>query len=83
MQSSDATRYRKLAEEARRGAADMRDDDAKQMMLRIAREYEDLAIRAEWLISEKVDGRSDHPPQVRSVEQPDEDVARPSETSIP
>ena len=53
MQSSDANRYRMLAEEARRGAADMRDDDAKQMMLRIAREYEELAIRAEWLISDR------------------------------
>ena len=59
MQSSDAKRYRTLAEEARRHAADMRDDDCKQMMFRIAREYEELARRAEWLVSRKVDGRSE------------------------
>jgi hypothetical protein len=58
MESSDAKRYRMLADEARRCATDMRDDDCKQMMFRIAREYEDLAMRADWLMSRKVDGRS-------------------------
>jgi hypothetical protein len=51
MESSDANRYRMLADEARRCAADMRDDDCKQMMVRIALEYEDLANRADWLTS--------------------------------
>jgi hypothetical protein len=68
-----------LADEARRCAADMRDDECKQMMLRVAREYDDLARRAEWLMSGKVDGRSECLPHVRLDGQPDEDVARPSE----
>jgi hypothetical protein len=38
MQSSDAKRYRVLADEARRQTADMRDEDCKRMMLRIERE---------------------------------------------
>jgi hypothetical protein len=58
MQSSDANRYKRLADEARRCAEDMQDHDAKQMMLRIAREYEELTTRAEWLVSRKADGRS-------------------------
>ena len=51
MHTSDANRYRMLADEARRCAADMRDDDCKQMMFRIAMEYEDLAKRADWLVN--------------------------------
>ena len=82
MHSGDANRYRMLADEARRCAADMRDDESKRMMRRIAREYEELAMRAEWLVSEKVDGRSDHPPHVRSDEQLVEDVARPSAANV-
>jgi hypothetical protein len=82
MQSSDANRYRTLADEARRYAEDMQDEHSKQMMLRIAREYEELTTRAEWLMSRKVDGRSDHPPHIRSDGQPDEDVARPSAATV-
>ena len=82
MQSSAANRYRTLADAARRAAADMRDDDCRQVMLRVAREYDDLAMRADWLMSRKVDGRSDHPPHVRSDEQPDEDVARASAATV-
>ena len=80
MQSSDANRYRMLADEARRCAADMRDDECKQMMSRVAREYDDLARRAEWLVS-----RDSGQPQQAStptsdlMDSPDEDVARPSE----
>lgn len=60
----------------------MRDDDCKQMMFRIEREYEELARRAEWLVSRKVDGRSECLPHVRSDGQPDEDVARPSAATV-
>ena len=52
------------------------------MMFRIEREYEELARRAEWLVSRKVDGRSECLPHVRSDGQPDEDVARPSAATV-
>ena len=42
MQSSDANRYRMVADEARRCVANMRDDDCKRMMPKITREYEEL-----------------------------------------
>lgn len=42
MQSSEAERYFKRAEEARRNAEAMAEEASKQMMLRIAREYEDF-----------------------------------------
>jgi hypothetical protein len=71
MQSSDANRYRMLADEARRCAGDMRAHDSKRMMLRIAREYEELTTRAERLVSRKVDGRGESLPHVRSDGQPD------------
>jgi hypothetical protein len=71
MQSRGANRYRMLADEARRCAADMRDYDSKRMMLRIAREYEQLTTRAEWLVSRNVDGRSKCLSQVPSNGQPD------------
>ncbi len=71
MQSSDANRYRMLADEARRCAAGMRDHDSQRMMLRIAREYEELMTRAEWLVSRKVDRRSECLPHVRSDGQRD------------
>ena len=68
MQSSDANRYRTLADEARRYAEDMQDEHSKQMMLRIEREYEELARRADWLMSRKVvDGRSERLPHVRPI----------------
>ena len=82
MQSSDAIRYRTLADVARRSAAEIQDKDCIQIMLRIALEYEDLAMRADWLMSRKVAGRSDHLPHVRSDGQPDEDVARPSAATV-
>jgi hypothetical protein len=66
MQSSEVDRYRMLADEARRYAADMRDDYCKQTMLRIAREYEDLTGRAEWLMS-----RDGGRPQPVSTPHPD------------
>jgi hypothetical protein len=56
MQSSDANRYRMLADEARRCAAEMRAHDSKRMMLRIAREYEELTTRAEELWAKVGDG---------------------------
>ena len=43
MHSSEAERYFKRAEEARRNAEGMAEEASKQMMLRIAREYEDFA----------------------------------------
>ena len=72
-----------LADEARRCAAEMRDPDAKQMMLRIAGEYDGLAHRAEWLMTRIVDGRKEHLPHARSDGQSDEDVARPSAANAP
>jgi hypothetical protein len=66
MQSSDANRYRMLADEARRCAADMRDDGSKQMMFRIAGEYDDLARRADWLGS-RDSGRPQRPSTPRPI----------------
>jgi hypothetical protein len=44
---NDARHWRNRAEEARLLAADMKDEESRQAMLRIARDYERLALRAE------------------------------------
>jgi hypothetical protein len=83
MASSEGDRYRIRAEDARRCAGDMADNQARQMMLRIAREYDELARRAEWLMTSRMaDGRSEHLPHARSDTQPGEDVARPSASNV-
>jgi hypothetical protein len=53
---NDPEHWRGRAEEMRRLAEDMKDAATKEMMLRIARDYETLAVRAE--------GRSKRPPKV-------------------
>jgi hypothetical protein len=45
--SNRIRRLRNLAEEARTHAEAMSDRDSRQMMLRLARDYEDLAQRAQ------------------------------------
>jgi hypothetical protein len=45
----DPRRWRDRAEEARLVAADMKDPDSKEAMLRIAKHYERLADRAQRL----------------------------------
>jgi hypothetical protein len=44
---NDPEHWRARAEEMRRLAEDLKDAATKEMMLRIARDYENLAVRAE------------------------------------